>query len=146
MQSCLVTNENEKGLELWRAHTPRAGSMFMHPMEQIGFTCVTCIKHMVNRKCGQWAWSTQNTIFVVILAHVLDLKQSQASFLPHLTVWPYLQFAQMPTSQDLAMFVPTPTDGQTDYFTLCAYARDKTQWLQSRETVFDIIFVLCSCR
>ena len=46
-----------------------------------------CIKHMVKRGCGRQAWSTQNAIFVAILARV-DLKQSQASFfLPHLTIW-----------------------------------------------------------
>ena len=59
-------------------------------------------------------------LFVAILACVIDLKQSQASFLSHLTVWSYLQFAQMPTFQDLAIFVlTTTTDGQTDYFTAC---------------------------
>ena len=60
---------------------------------------------------------------MVILARVVDLKQSQASFLPHLAVWSYLQSAQMPTSWGLAIFVPTTTtDGQTDYFTPCMHA------------------------
>ena len=39
-----------------------------------------------------------------------EAKSSQ--FLPHLSVWLYLQFAQMPTSRDLAIFVTTD-----NYFT-----------------------------
>ena len=53
-------------------------------------------------------------LLVAILARVIDLKQSQASFLSHLTVWLCLQFTKMPSSRDLATFVPTTTttDGQ----------------------------------
>ena len=62
----------------------------------------------------------QRKAFVVILVRVVDLKQNQASFLLHLTVWSCLQFAQMSVSRDMVIFVPTTTttaDGQTDYFT-----------------------------
>ena len=48
---------------------------------------------------------------MAILARVVDLKQSQASFSMHLTIWLYL--AQMCISQDRAIFVPTTTDGTT---------------------------------
>ena len=70
-----------------------------------------------------------NAIFVTILARVINLKQSQASFLPHLTVWSYLKFAQMPISWDLAIFMPTTTttttttDRQTNYFISCTCIR-----------------------
>ena len=43
-------------------------------------------KRMVNNRCGRQAWSTQNTIFVAILAHVVDLKKSQAGFFNSLIV------------------------------------------------------------
>ena len=75
-----------------------------------------CIKHVVDRS------GTQIALLVAILARVVDSKQSRASLLPRLTIWSYLQFAQMPpTSRDLAIFVPT-VELQTDYFTPCACA------------------------
>ena len=62
-------------------------------------------------------------------SHQFEAKSSQF-FLPHLTVWSYLQFAQMPTSRDLAIFVPMiTTDGQTDYFTPGTHARRVTTLL-----------------
>ena len=62
-------------------------------------------KYVVNCRCG---WSTQSEIFVAILARVVDLKQNQAIFSPHLTVWLCLQLAQMSISRDLAIFVLNP--------------------------------------
>ena len=51
-------------------------------------------------------------MFGAILAHVVNLKQSQASYFASLS---YLEFGQMPTSRDLVIFMPTTTttDGQT---------------------------------
>ena len=86
----------------------------------------SCVYQSVDcNKLELWRAHTPHTAAMfMILARVIDLKQSLASFfLPHLTVWSYLQFTQMPTSGDLAIFVPTTTttDGQTDYFTPCAH-------------------------
>ena len=63
--------------------------------------------------------STKCKIFVSILACVVELKQNQACFSLHLTVWSRLQLAQMSISRDLMIFMlmTTTTDGQTDYFT-----------------------------
>ena len=70
-----------------------------------------CMKHTIDRGCGRQAWSTQNAIFVAILARVVDLNN-----------FVHLQFAQMPTSRNLAIFVPTTTTTTDDYFTPCACA------------------------
>ena len=48
-------------------------------------------------------------------------SQVKPIFLPHLTAWSYLWFAQMPTSWDLAIFVPTVTTD--NYFTPCTHVR-----------------------
>ena len=57
-------------------------------------------------------------------------KRVQTSFSPISTDWLCLQYAQMPRTRDLAIFVPTTmmtmtTDRQTDCFTPCACVRGK---------------------
>ena len=58
----------------------------------------------------------------------LDLKHTEASFLPRPIDSLYLRVAEMPRCRDLAIFVRTrdrrqTIDGQTDYLTPDAHAR-----------------------
>ncbi len=56
----------------------------------------------------------------------LDLKHTEASFLPSPIDLLYLRVAEMPRCPDLAIFVRTTDDRrqtQTDYFTPAAHAR-----------------------
>ena len=64
-----------------------------------------------------WAENTWTAIGVVdrrgqqrLRALLCDSKQTQVSFSLFSTVWLYLQTAQMPRCQDLAIFVQTTTD------------------------------------
>ena len=82
-------------------------------------------KHMVNCRLCAWTESTWPTVGVVHrrgqhktqyfwLSWLVSSINVEPVFLPHLTVWSCLQFAQMPTTRDLAIFVLTTADGQTD--------------------------------
>ena len=80
---------------------------------------------MVNHRCSRCVWSTKMNICGDCgLCDRFEVKSSQffASFDSLIL---YLKFAQMPTSRDLAIFMPsTTTDRQTNYFTPCACALD----------------------
>ena len=59
--------------------------------------------------------------FVAIVASVVDFKQKPAQFfLSCSTVWSSLQHIHVPITADVANFVPTTTELQTDHFTPCA--------------------------
>ena len=75
-------------------------------------------------------WQRRRTVGVV------NLKKSQAGFLPHSTVRLYLQFAQMPTSRDLAIFVPTTTSTEDKPITLpLAYVHGVTMTEQCHNNI-----------
>ncbi len=76
----------------------------------------------------------------------LDLKHTEASFLPRPIDSLYLRVAEMPRCRDLAIFVRTTDDRQTDYLTPAAHARTRgndmtlciiyqVTWLQLAEGV-----------
>ena len=84
----------------------------------------------------------ENVRFVALVdCGVVDLKQSLASFFD---IFDSLNFAQMPTSQHVAIFVPMTTDGQTDCFTPCACAWGKKFVAQCHNSVYppSILYIL----
>ena len=106
--------------------------MYMHPVSY-ETTHVTYV-HVYKAHGQEWVWSlgVVNTKRHICgdpgPCHWFEAKSSHS--LPQLTVWSYLQFAQMPTSWNLAIFVPMTmtmmtADGQTDYFTPCTCTRGK---------------------
>ena len=70
------------------------------------------------------AQSIAHPVFVIWKAtHRFVKKRVKTSFSPISTDWLCLQHAQTPRTRDLAIFMLTTTDGQTDCFTPCACAR-----------------------
>ena len=64
-------------------------------------------------------------------------KHTEAGFSPNLTDSSCLRVAQMPRSPKVAIFVPTTTDVQTDYFTPCACARGNEILREPRDKATD---------
>ena len=89
----------------------------------------------------------QNTLFVTLVGPLKQFKAyCSAGFSPILTGSLCLGVAQMPRTWDLAIFVATTTDGQTDCFTSCVHARGVTRKPDSNENHWPKIADSLSCR
>ena len=100
-------------------------SMYWWPLPILSWACAV-ESHQINyaKRVGavgkpQLRW-TENALFVVHVSHIQQFESHRKQFSPISTDLVCLQKAQMPKIQDLARFLPTTTDKQTNHFNSCA--------------------------